>query len=92
MERELGVVVVSKLAVSEQCAAAAKKTSRVVGSAAAASPAEINKSLFHSAYDFSGHTWNTVLSFAPSIQKDVDRLERAQRKATKMISDWEVAM
>ncbi|KAK4831082.1 hypothetical protein QYF61_015280 [Mycteria americana] len=33
-----------------------------------------------------GHTWNTVFSFGSCYtKKDVDRLERVQRRATKMI-------
>lgn len=47
-----------------------------------ASPAKINMSLSH----LSGHTWNTVFSFGPYYaKKDVDSLERVQRRVRKVI-------
>lgn len=43
------------------------------------------ESLSHSAQCLPGHTWNAGLIFFLLCKKEVDRLERAQRRATKVI-------
>ncbi|PKU34263.1 rna-directed dna polymerase from mobile element jockey-like [Limosa lapponica baueri] len=85
VERDLGVLVDDKLNMSEQCAAVAKQANRMLG--------YINKSITSrdkeviislSACQATPGILCSVL--VPAIQKKyVDRLERVQRKAAKMI-------
>ncbi|GAB0179918.1 mitochondrial enolase superfamily member 1 [Grus japonensis] len=86
VERDLGILVDNKLNMSEQCAAVAKKANRMLAASTRTSPAEIKKSLSHSTQHLLGHTWNTVFSFDPHYaKKDGHRLERVQRRATRVI-------
>ncbi|KAK4816693.1 LOW QUALITY PROTEIN: hypothetical protein QYF61_020401 [Mycteria americana] len=84
VERDLGVLVDNKLKMSEPCAAVAKKANRMLGASTRASPAEIKKSLSHST-QLLPHLEYCVLFWSLLRKKDVDRMERVQRRATKMI-------
>jgi len=85
VERNLGVLVDNHLNVSEQCAAVAKKANRLLGCITKGITNRdkvimpLYSVLVRPHLEYCAQFWSLL------YKKDVDRLERVQRRTTKMI-------
>ena len=86
MEKDLGVLVVDRLAVSQQCALVAKKASGILG-CIKKSMAKVIFSLCSSLVRL--HLEYCVQFWDPHFKMDGDLLEGVQRRATKIIKGLE---
>ena len=85
-ERDLGVIIHSSLKPSRQCSEAAKKGNRILGTMKRTIVSRdkeiimrLYKTLVRPHLEYCVQAWN------PFLKKDIDMLERVQRRATKMI-------
>ena len=85
-EKDLGVVISNDLKVSRQCIYAAGKANKVLGMVRRQFK-NLDKTSFLILYKgfIRPHLEYAIQSWSPYLRKDIDHLERVQRRATKLV-------
>ena len=88
-EKDLGVIIQDDLKISKQCAKAVKTANRILGMISRTfilKSREIILQLYKSLVR--PHLENCVQAWRPHLKKDIDLLEKVQRRATRMIDSF----
>jgi len=89
-DKDVGVLVDEKLNMSHQCALAARKANHILGNIKSSVASRSREGILPLCSTLvRPHLESCVQLWGPHYEKDVDLLERVQRRATKMIGGME---